>query len=129
MKTQRNSGSVLLAIICIVAMAAIIYVGYKFISKLMSHPFDPTHGVGTNVVDVASAEFAQFMADNPGATVSVMGTCATLPLTSLTQNWYYAVDTSTNLLDWERTDLDWPVTMTNTVEPRRFWRLNLIIEN
>jgi hypothetical protein len=58
-----------------------------------------------------------------------MGTCATLPLTSLTQNWYYAVDTSTNLVDWERTDLDWPVTMTNMVELRRFWRLNLIIEN
>lgn len=127
-KTNSQRGSVILAIIAIVAMAGIIYVGYKLIQRLQEWHPDGNHGQGTNAEpDITMVNTLSNLTASYGPLrVEIPEFKLTLPVEALEYGWYYTVQTSTNLLDWSGTDLEWEYALelarTNHTEPCRYWR-------
>jgi len=128
---NHSRGAVLLAIIALVAMAGIVYVGYKLIQSLQHWHPDVNHGQGTNSEPDSATlvTLSNLTASYGPMTVTMPEFNLTLPVESLAYNWYYFVQTSTNLKDWTDVEQDWPEVLescrTNHDEPMRFWRRQL----
>ena len=123
----------MLALLALIALIAIVVIGYKIIHKLNRWPFDPNHGQGTNAQDNVWAPLIPSLkaqADYVTITVPDGVTNLTVPVEALQWNWYYVVQTSSNLADWTPTDLAWPEALdqirTNHNEPCRYYRRLLL---
>ena len=118
---SRQSGNLLLVIIALICLAGILYLGYKIITKLMDWHPDPHHGQGTNaVVDLAWIQDLE--ASNGPVTVKVGGWPTGIPAEALASDWYYSVEVSTNLVDWEETPLEWEAITNDPAQPAIFYR-------
>lgn len=126
MKTLRNSGNVMLALIALLAIVGIVWIGYKIIKKVSQWPIGNPDRY-TNVVDSAwSGRIAGLEQQYPGQSVTIPDLNISVPMSALAYQWNYCVQTSTNLHDWTTTDLDWDhaleLVRTNRGEPCRFYR-------
>lgn len=127
MKTNRQSGNVLLAIMAILALLLIVYLGWKIIQKISEWPIGNPDKY-TNVVDSAWApRVAELEQTYPGQSVTLPElNNITVPISALAYQWHYCVQTSTNLQDWTVTTLYWDeareLVRTNHTEPCRFYR-------
>lgn len=126
---NRQRGALLLVLIAIIAIVGICYFGWKIIDRLLTHPFDPNHGQGTNVTDTAWSGRVQELIDAGVTEVTPTNLPITVPVQALAYEWHYWVQTSTNLRDWTDTELEWNAALdlaaTNHNEPMRFWRREL----
>ena len=121
--------SVLLACIAILAIAGTVYVAYKIISSVSKMHVDPTHGQGTNDMDMFWANIVtREQAEHPGehGTVTIPTLGITVDMSAMTNQWYQTIQTSTDLFDWYDVDVDWDqakaMIQTNHNEPMRFFR-------
>jgi heme/copper-type cytochrome/quinol oxidase subunit 2 len=126
MKTTRQSANVMLAIIAIIAIIGIIWIGWKIIQKVSQWPLSNPDRY-TNVLYSAWApKIAELEQMYPGQSVTLPELNLTVPLEALAWEWHYCVQTSSNLVDWTTTDLDWDqakeLIRTNHSEPCRFYR-------
>ncbi len=123
MKTSRQSANLLLGFLALIALIAIIIIGYKIIDRLMRKPMDPYHGQGTNITDSAwpPRRIADLQAQGV-TSVTVAGVATNLPVEQLQWQWHYTVQRSYNLVDWEDVDLDWDQITNDLSRPAVFYR-------
>ena len=131
LRSHRQRGNILLAIVALVALAGIVYVGYKLIERLQHWNPDPNHGQGTNALDTTMiGTLSNLTASYGPLHVALPEFNLTLPAEAMAQPWFTVTQTSSNMVDWEDADLDWEEVLelcrTNHTEPMRFWRRQLM---
>lgn len=132
MKTNHKpAGHIILVVIAGVALLGVVWLGHKVITKLKDAPMSTTHNQDTNLVEWGRSPFVLSNMATVQVTLPEWGvTNLMLPVEALTMVWYYRVDTSTNLIKWDETDLDWGTALelvrTNRNEAQRFFRRVLL---
>lgn len=131
MKTNHQSGHIILVVIAGVALVGIVWLGHRVITKLKDAPLSTTNNQDTNLVEWGRSPFVQSNVATVSVTMPEWGvTNLALPVEALTQNWYFRIQTSSNLIKWEDTDLEWIEALesvrTNRHEVQRFFRRVLV---
>lgn len=124
----HQRGSVLLAVVFIIVTVGIVLLGWKIISRLKSWNLDTNHGQGTNAEpDSAwSSTISNMAAAHPGFQTTLPSLGMSVPPESLAHEWWFDVQTSTDLFHWTHFDPEWEEVLdmvaTNHNESQRFYR-------
>lgn len=108
--SPKPSGHIILAFLALIAVLAILILGWRIVFALDKFKYDPNHGQGTNA-EPDSIMVARVVADlsarHADTVITVPQLNLTVAVTNLLDEWNYRVQSSTNLIQWADETMTW----------------------